>query len=131
MSYTLNEKHMSNVLALPAQERLEYFIGRVADWEEVWGLKDDSGWASSADNGGVMSIPFWPHLKFAELCNSDLWKGNIPTPISLIDFMSKWLPGLNNDGLKVAVFPTPSGKSIQLEPSVLLEQLELECEKYE
>ena len=131
MSYTLNEKHMSNVLALPAQEKLEYFIGRVVDWEEVWGLKDDSGWASSTDNAGVMSIPFWPHLKFAKLCNSDLWKGNIPTPISLIDFMSKWLPGLNNDGLKVAVFPTPSGKSIQLEPSVLLEQLELECEKYE
>ena len=131
MSYSINEQHINSVIALETSKRYEYFIQRVADWEELWSLKDESGWVSSANNEGLMSIPFWPHPKFAELCASDSWEGNNPSPIALSDFMSKWLPGMNHDGLSVAVFPLPEGKAVEINPLELLEQLEMACQQYE
>ena len=57
------------------------------------------------------------------------------TPYLLSDpyllFMEKWLPGMERDEILVAVFPTPEGKSIYVQQSMLLESLEEELIQYE
>jgi len=36
------------------------------------------------------------------------WDGNSPTPIDIHDFVESWLPNMAAEGVKIAVFPTPS-----------------------
>ena len=131
MSYKINEKEIENVLSRNGEERYYHFIARVSDWEELWGLKDKNGWVTAEDDEGEKSIPFWPHEEYARLCANGSWQGNDPTPIELSVFIEKWLPGMEKDGLLVAVFPTPSEKSLQISPSKLKSDLEEECGQYE
>ena len=131
MTYRINEQEIKGVLALSGQGRYEHFIKRIADWEELWGLKDNNGWVTSEDDDGNKSIPFWPHPEYAKLCAEGQWKGNEETSIDLKSFIEKWLPGMEQDNLLVAVFPTPSGKSVYVQPSCLRENIEEELEQYE
>ncbi|MDH5446990.1 MAG: DUF2750 domain-containing protein [Gammaproteobacteria bacterium] len=131
MSYRINDKEIENVLALSGADRYEHFVKRVADWEEVWSLQDKNGWVSSENDEGIKSIPVWPHPEYTKLCAEENWKGNNPSSIELQAFIEKWLPGMEKDGLLVAVFPTPSGKGVQVTPAELKQHLQEECEQYE
>ena len=99
----LNNKEIEAVSILPASKRYEYFIKKVADYEEVWGLFDD-GWAISEDDHGNHLIPFWPKKEFAILCAVDEWKNYKAEQIELEDFMQEWLPGMKADGIKPSIF---------------------------
>jgi hypothetical protein len=103
-------------------ERFAYFVGKIADSDEVWGLHKD-GWALAADNAGREMMPFWPEQEFAELSARDKWSGYAGRSISLGDFVNKWLPGLTRDGRLVAVFPTPSDNAVMVEPRLLQESI--------
>ena len=65
----INEKEFYSVLNLPANKRYEYFIKKVVDWGEVWGLYED-GWAMTEDDNGNLLIPFWPKKEFAQYCSA-------------------------------------------------------------
>ncbi len=131
MVYRINEKEIAAILALPGQSGYEHFVKRIADWEELWGLKDNEGWVTSANDEGEKSIPFWPHPEYAHMCAEGSWEGNLATRIDLKSFMEEWLPGMERDGMFVAVFTTPEGKSVYVQPNVLLESLEEELTQYE
>ncbi len=131
MSYRINNKEIESLLTLSGTVRYEHFVKRVADWEEVWSLRDKKGWVLSENDEGVKSIPVWPHPEYAKLCAEESWKGNKPSSIELQEFMENWLPGMETDGVLVAVFPTPSGKSVQVSAAELKQHLLEECEQYE
>ncbi|MGS1076170.1 DUF2750 domain-containing protein [Burkholderia glumae] len=66
-------RKIENVLGLGKQERCDYFVRKVADFEVVWGLRD-SGWASG-EVGGRIAVPFWPEADFASRCTVGEWSG--------------------------------------------------------
>lgn len=49
----MNQKELDSIIKQPPNIRYEYFIKKVADYEEVWGLYDD-GWATAQDDDGNM-----------------------------------------------------------------------------
>lgn len=104
MTYELNQEQFKAVIALPDAKRFYHFISRIVDWEEVWSLKADSGWATVESEGRVC-IPFWPHPNYAESFSKGDWHGYKPEVIYLNDFTEKWLPGLEKDNQHLAVFP--------------------------
>jgi len=128
--YTINQQQIESVLSLPAAERYGHFVRRVADWEEVWGLKTGQGWVTVAGSNGVKCLPFWPHPEYATLSATSEWGGAVPERIELSKFMS-WLLQIEEDGYSVAVFPTRSGKGVVVEPKQLRAHLAAECEQYE
>lgn len=125
---SMNNKELEAVMKLPANKRYEYFIKKVVDFEEVWGLYND-GWAMTQDNTGEMLIPFWPSKEFAELCSIDEWSDFAPESIELEEFINDWLPGIQDDGYKVSVFWNNDDSAV-LEVDTLLKDLEKELEKY-
>jgi hypothetical protein len=127
----VHPKEVENVVRLPDDRRYEYFVKKIADWQNVWGLHGGSGWALAADDAGNQLIPFWPTAEFAQLCAQSEWEGYTPSPIALDIFMDKWLPGMMKDGRRLAVFPTPSGRGVAVEPTRLLLDLTSELEKLE
>jgi hypothetical protein len=125
----MDPKKIRNLLKISGKEKLKYFVRKVADFEEVWGLFAD-GWAMTADDEGRKAIPFWPEKDLSILCAEGAWQNYESKQIELANFISKWLPGMEKDGILAAVFPTPMNKGLIIQPKELLASLEKETEQY-
>ena len=126
---------MNTILAMDAAERLDYFVRKCADFEEVWGLRNEEGWCGMGTDDGKESIPFWPEEGFAALLADDEWSDCAPASITLEEFVENWLPEMQEDGVLAAVFPTPGDPAeamncATLEGGHLRELLLAECEQY-
>jgi hypothetical protein len=119
--YPLNQKQFQAVSALTGPDRYQHFVGRVADWQLVWSLKDENGWVSASDDLGNLTFPFWPHPDYAAACATGNWGGNAPGSIEVHEFLERWLPGMAKDGVAVAVFPTPTMRGTVV-PALQLQQ---------
>lgn len=126
----MHPSKVANVLSLDGQARHDYFVRKVADSQCIWGL-EMSGWAMAEDDSGVKLMPFWPEEHFAKLCATDTWKRYVPRKIELEVFLNRWLPGMQRDGIKVAVFPKPDSQGVIVEPERLRERLVAEASQYE
>lgn len=124
----VNPNKITNLIALSPEERYLYFVRKVADFEEVWGLFSE-GWAM-VEVDSQQAIPFWPERVLADLCCTSSRANYQVRRIALDAFMNKWLPGMKNDGLAVVVFPLTDGKGIAIAPDDLLSALEQERAQY-
>lgn len=127
----LREQEIAAVFKLEGPARYSHFIGQVADWEAVWGLRSPDGWVSISDETGAPMFPVWPHEPCARMLAVDSWAQVIPTPIEVHEWIEKWLPGLAKDRMKVAVFPTPEGKMVVVDPLRLRGDIEAELARME
>lgn len=109
--YLVNEKEMKNVIHFSGQKRYSYFIKKIVDWEEVWGLYDN-GWAVLGTENGQSVFPVWPAKAYAEICAIDEFLGYEAKSFSLDDFVDILIPKLNVDKHLIGVFPTPEDKAI-------------------
>src|SRR4051794_12953011 len=125
MAWGIEKEEIGRLLALPAGDRAVQFFQLLADWEEAWALRDADGWvvAKATD-----ALPLWPHADFATACAQGPWEGATPEPLPLDDLLEELLPLLEEDGLKVAVFPSPEDPGLLLEPSEVRERIERELE---
>jgi hypothetical protein len=125
MIYRLNQEEFNRVWTLPADQRYGYFVSKVVDFDEVWTLKGPGGFVLfAADEAGrCRCLPYWPHPEYAAALAVDMWADCEPESINLKPFLVNWLPGMITDNLKAAVFPTPLGTSIIVEPEKLMEDL--------
>jgi hypothetical protein len=47
MTWVMDDKEFEAVFSLPAQRRYAYLLKRVVDWERIWSLGTQEGWALS------------------------------------------------------------------------------------
>ncbi len=132
-NYSLNvsDKEYESVIALPGSKRYAYILKKVADWEEVWSLRNKDGWVLSADADGLRLVPVWPNDRYAQACIIEEWQDCKPAVIGIEAWMQRWIPGMIRDNRRVAVFPTKNDKGVVVEPSRLQSDLHEECEQYE
>jgi len=80
------------------------FIRRVVESGEVWVLESDEGYAVcdstqyEEDEEARDVIPFWSDRAYAQRAAEGEWAGFVPTPITLDDFIDRWLKGMHEDG---------------------------------
>lgn len=126
----MNENKIKNIIVLPVEERYRYFVNKVVDFEEVWGLYND-GWAVLGNKDNSVVMPFWPEKNFADRCIADEWTGFKPKSINLQDFLDKWLPGMEKDNRFIAVFYLPEMKeNIIITANELKSDINQEQEQY-
>ncbi len=97
-------KQFNAILNRPAALRYEYFVQKAADTEIIWGLYDD-GWAMTNDERGLPMLPLWPKSESAQHCAIGDWAGCSGRPLDLLAFIDKILPRLEQDDVRIAVFP--------------------------
>jgi len=131
MPYRINSKHLTNVQKLPAPERYDYFVKRVADWQEAWSVQGDKGLLTGTDDAGIIYIPFWAHRMFAEMCTTGEWSNGRIVRVGIRELMDKMLPQLEADQQRVYVMPVPSGTGIPVDPRRLRHDLLSELAKIE
>jgi hypothetical protein len=127
----LREQEIAGVLKADGATRYEHFVSQVSDWELVWGLRAPDGWVSISDNTEEPMFPVWPHEEYAHLLATGAWANATPTSIEVHEWVEKWLPGLDADGTRVAVFPTPAGKSVVVEALRLQQDIKAELDRLE
>ena len=125
MTWEIEEEEVRRLLSLPPEDRAVSFFQLVADWEEAWGLRDAEGWIVAQETD---ALPLWPHAAFAEACARGPWEGAAPEPVALDDLLEDLLPLLQEDGLRIALFPSSEDPGLLLAPGEVRERLERELE---
>lgn len=117
-----NAERIQAVLKLPAVRRYAYFLQRVVEAGEAWGL-DSDGWALAVDDEGGDVLPLWPGEEFATLCAKRLWEGYAPKSLPLDELLRVVLPQLEAEGLSLGVFFTPQGQGYPVTAAQLRQDL--------
>lgn len=104
MAYKLTDEQRGRIQQLDAEQRYTHFIDKVSRWEEIWSLRDDEGFVLvSTDDEECM--PVWPHPDYAAEWATGDWSGCEPFKVDMEAWLDRWLPGMEEDGIAVAVFP--------------------------
>ena len=131
MGWTPNEQEIDAVLSLEASKRYQHWLKKVADQEEVWSLWHEGGWALVGDDARNQLVPVWPHSLYAARCAAGAWAGYEPKAIPLEAWLNRWIPGIERDHRRIAVFPTPNDRGVSIEPKRLERDLRSELSHYE
>lgn len=114
MSWEIAADEAERMLGLTAADRALTFFQLVVDWEEAWGLQDADGWMVGKDTN---ALPLWPHANLAQSCARGPWEDATPAAVSLDELLDDLLPLLEEDGLRVAVFPSPDDAGAVMAPA--------------
>jgi len=125
----INDHKIANVINMDSEDRYLYFIRKITDFEEVWGLYNE-GWATATNDENQQIVLFWPEKQFANLCAQNILSNYEARNINLTQFMEKWLPGMKKDNTFAGIFYTPKGKGIVLEPDQVLMDINEELKQY-
>ncbi len=120
----ISDQEFNAVSALDGPARYRHFVKRVADWEQVWSIRDSTGWVVSNRAAARQFVPVWPHARYAQACTIGAWQNARAAPIPLSEWMDEWLPRMTARRQRVAVFALPSDHSVSVEPSRHLADLE-------
>lgn len=79
------------------------FVERVIEFDTVWALESEEGWATSSSNEfeNVEVFPFWSDKAYAKALAKEEWSHYQPSVMPLSEFLENWLIGMHNDGLLV------------------------------
>ena len=126
----LPESQFTALMSSPDTARFKHFIGRAADCERLWSLRDANGWVAAAGQGGAPGFPVWPHPDYASACATGVWAGCLPAEIDVHAFREAWLPDMGERGVSVEVFPTPAARGVWMLPEELQRHLADELDNY-
>ncbi len=126
----VNDRELEAVLALDAPDRLSYFVKKVSDWQQAWGLWYE-GWAQLVGAESSTCLPLWPARQYAECCACKDWSLYGPRAIAIDDLMKTVLVELQEEGGDVAVFPDRNLRCEVLVPEGLAARLQAELDLYQ
>lgn len=103
----MNKSDLNEVFKLGCEDRYEYFLDGVIDSGEIWILVNDKQEFLKlfSEDHELEYLPIWPHEDFAREYGQDSDEVLTPKKITVADFFSRWVPGLQGDFLQVSVFP--------------------------
>lgn len=122
MTQEMSDARLQAILELPPARRHAWFLQRVRETGEVWGLYAE-GWALALDDEGRDVLPLWPTSDSARICATHLWEGFEPRLIPLQQLVEELLPDLAEEGIPLGVFFTPQGQGWPVTAAELREQL--------
>ncbi len=102
------------------------FVSEALAARKVWAIRDEAGFPTSTNPSGEIAMPFWSSESRARKItdNVSAYKGFEPTPIDLVAFIERWLPGLEKDGLRCGLnWSGARATGYDLRPSEVLARL--------
>lgn len=105
MKYTPYEDEYAAVPDMTEAELLEYFLYRVFETEEIWGLKESAlQWLTHEVNGQLVQ-PLWPYKRYADEAAIEQWENFVPVAVSLEYFMEQTLNELAMNDIFIEIMP--------------------------
>ncbi|MGR8931245.1 MAG: DUF2750 domain-containing protein [Gammaproteobacteria bacterium] len=123
MRYEPYEDEYAAVPAMDDEELLEFFLFRILETDEVWGLKEGPNWITR-EIGDQETLPVWPFKCFAVEAAVDDWNGLTASADSLEYFIYNTLNRKASQGVMVEIMPRQSGAGCLIHPQRLVTILE-------
>lgn len=120
------EPHKDEVAAVPTmtdEELLEYFLYRIFETDEVWGLKEGGQWLGRQWQEQE-TLPVWPYKRYAEDAATGDWAGCSPVAESVESFCYQMLNSLARSGKVVEIMPRATAAGCLISPQRLFSMLE-------
>ena len=119
---------IEEVEELDCESRYEVFIELVSEERDIWILVNDDNefLTNHSENNETKYLPVWPNSDFATRYSDNCNEKLTPKSISVPQFFSKWVSGLEGDGLQVGVFPISGVDVWIMEPSEFKSDLQEE-----
>ncbi|MGE0079858.1 MAG: DUF2750 domain-containing protein [Thiohalomonadaceae bacterium] len=124
MTDTLTDSEALVADIMSADARYDYAVEKIAERGLVWSLKSEQGWVVMTTPDGEECLPVWPHRDFAARWANGEWADCTPEAIPLDAWMTRWTPGLEQDGTLLAVFPHSDEEGTVVTPGEFLDALE-------
>jgi hypothetical protein len=102
MQHAPTENEKKHLAGMTATQRIEYFLTRTMESEEVWGLTDDDGWLLR-DRDGKTVLQIWPYRQFVEECIE--LEDQRPGSVSLEHFVDSILETLLAQDIVIELWP--------------------------
>ena len=122
MSDPLTQEQYQSTVALDADQRYDHFIQQVVAQGELWILKDEQGCMLLTADGDDC-IPVWSHPDYAKAWAAEEWANCEPYAVTLKAWLDRWVKGMEEDGLAVAVFPLPEAIGVIEDPAEVADNL--------
>lgn len=123
MTDQLSSEDFAAIRGLSAEARQDYLVGAAVQDESVWILSSDQGMVMMSSDG-EQCLPIWPHPDFAAEWATGDWGDCSPDAVDLQSWQERWLPGMEADGVAVAVFPATDEETVVMDPRELLDLIE-------
>ena len=127
MTASLTAPQINTINAMSAEQRYDHFISQAIELKAVWGLDSKEGWVILPDDGED-HLPIWSHAELASQWAAGEFADCQPQAIPLNEWLEKWLPGMDTDGLLAAVCPNQKGDAIVVSAEELLEDFKTALE---
>jgi len=102
MQHAPTELELKYIHDMTNAQRLEYFLTRTMESEEIWGLTDNDGWLLQEKDGRTV-LQIWPYRYFVdEYIESD---GQRPGSVSLEHFFDNILQSLIDQDIDIELWP--------------------------
>lgn len=124
-----SKAEIQSVLRLDGPQRFRHLVKRAADEECVWGLWND-GWALMAEDDGTQVLPIWPASEYADLSRVGEWEAYSPKAINLYELLDKLLPTLQEEDVRIGIFPTPEGRCVVPRTDEFIDAIRQELQRY-
>ncbi len=121
MSYSMTETERNGALNLNSEYRYDLFVSKVFQHGLMWTLKGPEGLLFLAADDNEHCLPVWPHEDFAQLWAQGEFAGFEPQSITLEIWQSRWVDGLTQDNISLAVFPLLEQENLIIEAAELNE----------
>lgn len=100
----LAEPVINQVKVLNGEERSMLFFQYCLKTQQVWLAKNDNGFIMIDSPNGLL-LPVWPHRDLVETWEEPALGIVEIVSVSLSDFMTIWLPGMEKNDTGVCIFP--------------------------
>ena len=116
MHFAPTQTELAALEEISPAERLNYFLTRAMEAEEIWVLMNES------DDTEI--LPVWPYNVLAQACAQGDWEANNPDSVSLEHFVYNLLPQLSERDIHIEIMPSSTQKGLVFEAKALFEILE-------
>ena len=118
MRYTPYQHEYDDLASMGQRKLLEYFLTRIFEGEEIWGIDDGLEWLSY-QKGAKTILPLWPYESLAEENMSHQEFQGAPSAESLEDFIELTLDVLSDEGLVLEIIPFRGKPGSEISPAQL------------
>ncbi|MCE9685353.1 MULTISPECIES: DUF2750 domain-containing protein [Shewanella] len=115
-------KKLAEITAMTPEARYDYMVEQIKADKTLWTLQDQDGCVMLTTEEEDC-IPMWPNEESAALWAVDEWKDCQPLAIPLNEWQERWVSGMEDDDLFVAVFPVQDDLGVVIPPYELDQRL--------
>lgn len=127
----INPKELENVSRMKPFDRYEYFIRKVADFQELWTIVDEEGEVALSEIKDNKLVSFWTSEPFIESNLSGGWKNCSAFKLHLEDLDETIFPLISDNNYLINVFPVNGKSGFVVNIDEFIRDLNEELEQYE